>query len=73
MRVRGNGLILLGLAIVGVGLLARFGLLGWFGNLPGDIRIESERSRVFIPLTSMLIVSIVGSILLNIAGRWFGE
>lgn len=26
-------------------------LLNWFGRLPGDIRIESERSRVFIPIT----------------------
>ncbi|MFR0309415.1 DUF2905 domain-containing protein, partial [Escherichia coli] len=29
-------------------------LLNWFGRLPGDIRIESERSRVFIPITSMV-------------------
>ncbi|MCQ4306763.1 DUF2905 domain-containing protein, partial [Pseudomonas stutzeri] len=34
-------------------------MLSWFGRLPGDIRIESERSRTFIPITSMIILSVV--------------
>ena len=51
-----------------VGLIVRFapGLVSWFGNLPGDIHIESENTRVFIPITSMLIVSVVASVVIAV-------
>ena len=44
-------------------------LLSWFGRLPGDIRIESERSRVFVPITSMVILSLVLTVLINLFRR----
>lgn len=44
-------------------------LLNWFGKLPGDIRIESERSVVFIPITSMLLLSLALTLLLNVLRR----
>jgi Zn-dependent protease with chaperone function len=65
----GRVLIALGIAAIVVGLLVRFGALGWFGNLPGDIRIETERTRVYIPITSMLLVSIAMSALLSLFRR----
>ena len=65
----GRVLIVLGVVAIVAGLLVRVGALGWFGNLPGDIRIESGRTRVFIPLTSMLIVSVVLSVLLSLFRR----
>lgn len=71
--MRGSALIWIGLAIALVGVLARFGLLSWFGNLPGDIRIENDRSTLFIPITSMIVISIVGSLVLSLASRFFGE
>jgi hypothetical protein len=37
--------------------------------LPGDIRIERDNVRVFIPLGTMLLVSIVPTILFNVIGR----
>lgn len=69
----GNLLIALGVALVLVGIGVRLGLFGWFGRLPGDIRSEGERTTVFIPITSMLIVSVVGSILLNLVARFFRD
>ncbi|WP_345986177.1 DUF2905 domain-containing protein [Sulfurimonas sp. HSL-1656] len=59
-------LIIAGTLLVVVGLLLHFmpGLFGWFGRLPGDIRIENEHSRIYIPLTSMVITSIMLSLLL---------
>jgi hypothetical protein len=66
-----NLLIALGVAFVLVGVGVRLGLFGWFGRLPGDIRFEGERTTVFVPITSILIVSVVGSILLNLIGRFF--
>ena len=65
----GRLLITLGIAAIVVGLLVRGGALGWFGNLPGDIRIESDRTRVYLPITSMLIVSVVLSVLLAVFRR----
>lgn len=70
MRI-GNALIWLGVALVVVGVLARFGLFGWFGKLPGDIRIEGERTSFYAPITSMLLISIVGSVILNLILRLF--
>jgi len=56
-------LIVVGVGLVLVGLLAWTGALSWFGRLPGDIRWEGERGRVYIPVVSMLLVSIVLSAL----------
>jgi hypothetical protein len=67
----GNLLIALGMALVLVGVGVRLGLFGWFGRLPGDIRSDGERTTVFIPITSMLIVSVVGSVVLNLIARFF--
>lgn len=68
-----NLLIALGLTLVLVGVGVRLGLFGWFGRLPGDIRSEGERTTVFIPITSMLVVSVVGSLLLNVIARFFRD
>jgi uncharacterized protein HemY len=55
----GGGLLL----IVG-GLLAWTGSLSWLGSLPGDIRIDSGNTRIFIPITSMVLVSVVLNLIL---------
>ena len=67
MRI-GTWLMLAGAALVVLGALIRFapGLFSWFGHLPGDIRIEGDGSRVFIPSTSMIIDSVVLTIALNV-------
>ncbi len=57
------------LFILGAILYVAPWLLSWFGKLPGDIRIETERVKVFIPITSMIIVSIVLTIIINIFKR----
>ncbi|MBE7375859.1 DUF2905 domain-containing protein [Pseudomonas lopnurensis] len=44
-------------------------LLNWFGRLPGDIRIESGRSKVFVPITSMILISILLTVLINLFRR----
>ena len=38
-------------------------LFSWFGRLPGDIRIEGERGFFFMPITSMILISIILSLL----------
>ena len=49
-----------------VGVLAWMGGLSWVGRLPGDIRIERGSLRIYIPVVSMLMISIVGSIVLTV-------
>lgn len=68
MRELGPILVVVGLVIAVVGVLAWSGALAWFGRLPGDVRI-GEQTRVYIPITSMLIVSIVLSVLLTLFRR----
>jgi hypothetical protein len=57
-------LVALGVALILVGLLVWAGGLKWFGHLPGDIRIERESVRIYVPLASMLVVSVVVSLVL---------
>jgi hypothetical protein len=60
----------IGAGLLVLGALVRFtpGLFTWFGNLPGDINIQGENSRVFIPITSMIVVSVVLTLVVNIVG-----
>ncbi len=61
-------LIIAGVLLIAIGLLLHYapGALSWFGRLPGDIRIETERTRVYIPITSMILISIVLSLLIRL-------
>jgi hypothetical protein len=63
--------MLAGALLIVIGALLHFApwSLNWFGKLPGDIRIETEQGKLFIPITSMLIVSVVLTVLLNIFKR----
>ncbi len=64
-------LIWIGLGLVAFGIILRYApwLLNWFGNLPGDIDIRRENSRIFVPITSMILISIVASIIINVFFR----
>jgi len=53
-----------GLLLVVGGLLAWTGALSWLGNLPGDFRIRSGNTRICIPITSMVLVSVALNVLL---------
>ncbi len=64
-------LMFLGAGIFVMGLLLYFGTrLPWFGNLPGDIVVKSDNFTLFAPIGTMIVVSIVLTILLNVIGRW---
>lgn len=57
-------LITVGVVFLLVGLLLHFfpNALSWFGRLPGDIRIERGNSRFYFPVTTMIIISVVLSL-----------
>ena len=60
-----------GVFIIIVGLLIYSGGLNWFGRLPGDIRYESGSVRVYIPIVSMLLVSLALTLIFNLLRRFF--
>ena len=63
--------IIAGLVLVAIGLVLHYApwLLNWFGRLPGDIRAEGEHGGAFIPITSMIIVSLILTLVLNLFSR----
>jgi hypothetical protein len=63
-------LVGLGAALIGVGLLVWSGALRWFGRLPGDIRIERDSVHLYVPLTSMLLVSVGLSVVAYLVRRF---
>jgi DUF2905 family protein len=65
----GPVIVLAGVALVLVGLAVWSGALGWFGRLPGDIRIERDSMRIYIPLASMLLISAVLTLLMYLLNR----
>lgn len=71
----GRLLVIIGLVIAFVGglILVTTRYFPWLGNLPGDFRIEGENFRIYFPLATMLLISILGTILLNVLIRIFNR
>ena len=63
--IGGVGLIVVGLMVV---ILGRFGFIG---HLPGDITIQGKNFTVYLPILSFLIISLVLTLLVNLAIRLF--
>lgn len=69
-RSFGGALVFAGIVIAVIGVLVWAGALTWFGRLPGDMRMERGSVRVYLPLASMLVVSVVISLLAYLVRRW---
>jgi len=67
----GKWLILAGITLALIGLLVQAGLLSWLGRLPGDIHVERPGFSLHFPLTTMIVVSVVFSLVLQIVRRFF--
>jgi hypothetical protein len=61
-------LIIIGTILVIIGIVIYFAgnKFHWLGNLPGDIRIEKVNFKFYFPLTSMIIISIILSLIIKI-------
>lgn len=72
MQELGKYLLFFGLFLVLFGGLLWIlgGRLSWFGDLPGDIRIERKDFRFYMPLTSMILLSVFLSLLIWIVQRF---
>ena len=65
LMVAGAGMFLIGLLIM-VG-----GRFAWFGNLPGDIVIKRDNLTVFAPIGTMILLSVLLTVILNVVSRLF--
>lgn len=62
----GRFVLVVGVVLVVVGGLAMAGIRLPFGRLPGDIAVTGEQGGLFIPLGTMLVVSVVLTLLFNL-------
>ena len=69
----GKVIVIIGVVIVVIGLIVWLAgdKLSWFGQLPGDIRIEGKKTRFYAPITSMILLSILLSLLLWVFRKFF--
>jgi len=72
---RDLGLVLLAAAglLAVVGVLVLVGAFGWFGRLPGDLRFGGPRVKVWLPLGSMLVLSLLLTLIVNLIARLLGR
>lgn len=66
----GLTIIIAGGVLILVGLLVWSGALSWFGRLPGDVRVERTNSRFYMPITSMVLISIALSVAMALFRRY---
>jgi hypothetical protein len=63
-------LIIFGVIIVSIGLFLLFvGKIPFLGKLPGDITIQRPGSTLFIPITTMILISIILTLIINLVLR----
>jgi hypothetical protein len=69
----GKIIIGLGILLVIAGIIIYFwgDKLSWIGHLPGDIRIEKENFRFYFPITTMILISVVITVLLRVFNKFF--
>ena len=67
----GKYIIFTGLIIIIVGIIVYFfnGSLKWFGRLPGDVNIKKENYSFHFPWVTMLVISVVVTLIINIIRR----
>jgi len=69
----GKYIIIFGGILVVVGIIVYFfhDKLGWIGHLPGDIKIERENFRFYFPITTMIVLSLVVTLIIQIVRKLF--
>lgn len=64
----GTGFLLI---IIGLIVISDIELFNWFGNLPGDIRIEGDNFNFYFPITTMIILSLILNLILRVLNYFF--
>ncbi len=69
----GKLIMVIGAIIVVAGVIVYFfhDKLNWIGRLPGDVRIEKENFRFYFPITTMILLSLLLTLIAQIIKRFF--
>lgn len=69
----GKWVIGIGVIIILIGIIIYFfhDKLNWIGRLPGDIRIEKENFRFYFPITTMILFSLLGTLIIWLIRKFF--
>ena len=62
----GIGVVLI---LIGVIWLIFPSAFSWIGNMPGDIKHKSGNTSVYFPIVTMIVISIIATIVLNLFNR----
>ena len=62
----GIGVVLI---LIGVIWLIFPSAFSWIGNMPGDIKHKSGNTSVYFPIVSMIVISVIATIILNLFNR----
>ncbi|OXL25514.1 DUF2905 domain-containing protein [Psychrobacter sp. DAB_AL32B] len=62
----GIGFILI---LIGIIWLIFPSAFSWIGNMPGDIKHKSVNTRIYFPVVTMIVISIIATIVLNLFNR----
>jgi DUF2905 family protein len=66
----GRGLVVLGIVLAAIGALLILGpRIPILGRLPGDIRIDRDGLTIYLPIATMLVLSVVASVILSLLSR----
>jgi len=72
MQAFGKYFILFGIIFLVIGVILYFfgNNLNWLGKLPGDIRIERENFRMYLPITTMILLSVILTVIINLIRKF---
>ncbi|HUS01119.1 MAG TPA: DUF2905 domain-containing protein [Chitinophagaceae bacterium] len=68
----GKYIIIFGAIIVLIGIIIYFfhEKLNWIGRLPGDIRVEKENFKFYFPITTMILLSLAVTLIINLVKKF---
>ncbi len=68
----GKYIVFIGVGIVLIGIFIYFlhDKLHWIGRLPGDIRIKKDNFQFYFPLTTMILISLFFTLLVNLIKKF---
>ena len=71
----GKIIVAAGIAVIAIGLIIWFfgNRFTWFGNLPGDIKVEKENFKFYAPIATMLLISVLLTLALWLIRKFFNH
>jgi O-antigen/teichoic acid export membrane protein len=68
----GKWIMVIGAVVIVIGLLIYFfhDRMHWIGRLPGDIRVEKENFRFYFPITTMILVSLLATVIIQLVRKF---